>query len=50
MGMDPARISPILELANGNLGPLNDRLIHQRGEAWAPSPVSPFKILKQAAP
>lgn len=43
MGLPPERI-PYLALAANSLGPLNDRQITQRGEAWQ-EVVSPFKIL-----
>jgi uncharacterized protein (DUF362 family) len=45
MGLVPDRI-PYLSLAAGELGPIDERLIPQRGEAWRPL-VSPFKILDQ---
>jgi uncharacterized protein (DUF362 family) len=43
MGLDPRRVS-YLQLAAGRLGPVEDRLIEQRGEPWKKL-VSPFKIL-----
>ena len=43
MGLDPSRVH-YLHLAAGKLGPVDDRAIVQRGEAWQPL-VSPFEIL-----
>ena len=43
MGLEPDRVS-YLNLAADRLGPIVDRRIEQRGEAWRPF-VSPFKIL-----
>jgi uncharacterized protein (DUF362 family) len=43
MGLEPDRVS-YLNLAADRLGPIVDRRIEQRGEAWRPL-VSPFKIL-----
>lgn len=45
MRLDPSRIS-YLQLAAGSLGPLDDRLIEQRGEDWQPL-ASPFEILDE---
>ncbi|RIK72364.1 MAG: iron-sulfur cluster-binding protein [Planctomycetota bacterium] len=46
MGLEPARVS-YLKLAHGRLGPLDERMISQRGERW-PSVASPFKMLPYA--
>lgn len=46
MGMEPTKI-PYLALAAGKLGPVKDRLIEQRGEAWQ-GLQSPFQILKKS--
>lgn len=43
MGLEPTRVS-YLQLADGRLGPLDDRRITQRGERWQ-SVASPFEIL-----
>jgi uncharacterized protein (DUF362 family) len=43
MGMDPARVS-YLQLAADQLGPIDERLIVQRGEAWR-NVAAPFEIL-----
>jgi hypothetical protein len=43
MDLDPTQIN-YLQLADGRLGPIDDSLIDQRGEAWQPL-VSPFEIL-----
>lgn len=43
MDIEPERVS-YLQLAAQRLGPIDDRLIEQRGEPWE-SLVSPFKIL-----
>ncbi len=43
MGFDPARVG-YLRLAADRLGPVDERAIHQRGEAWR-SVESPFKSL-----
>jgi uncharacterized protein (DUF362 family) len=43
MSFDPARIS-YLKLAADRLGPIDDGLIHQRGEHWQ-RVASPFRIL-----
>ncbi len=43
MDVDPWAV-PYLKLAANRLGPIDDRLIAQRGEAWKPL-VSPFAIL-----
>jgi uncharacterized protein (DUF362 family) len=43
MDVDPYGV-PYLELAAGRLGPLDDRQIVQRGEAWQPL-ASPFAVL-----
>jgi uncharacterized protein (DUF362 family) len=45
MGLRPDRI-PYLDLAADRLGPIDERHILQRGEAWRPL-VKPFKILDQ---
>lgn len=45
MDFDPYAV-PYLKLAANRLGPLSDRLIDQRGEAWQPL-VSPFSILNK---
>jgi uncharacterized protein (DUF362 family) len=45
MGLEPARVS-YLALAEGRLGPLDQRLIEQRGEPWQ-AVASPFKLLDQ---
>lgn len=45
MGLEPARVS-YLALAEGRLGPLDQRLIEQRGEPWQ-TVASPFKLLDQ---
>ena len=46
MGIDPAKIS-YLQLAADSLGPIDDRWITQRGEAWQ-QVASPFAILDRA--
>lgn len=43
MGLDPFRV-PVMQMAAGVLGPLDDRQIAHRGEAWQPL-VSPFQVL-----
>jgi uncharacterized protein (DUF362 family) len=43
MDVDPWAV-PYLRLAADQLGPVDERLIEQRGEAWQPL-VSPFKVL-----
>jgi uncharacterized protein (DUF362 family) len=43
MDLDPAQV-PYLRLAANWLGPIDDSLISQRGEAWRPL-MSPFAIL-----
>jgi uncharacterized protein (DUF362 family) len=43
MDLEPAQV-PYLQLAAGRLGPIDEVLISQRGEAWRPL-VSPFQIL-----
>lgn len=43
MQVDPRQIK-YLELAAGRLGPIDDKLIDQRGEAWQPL-AQPFEIL-----
>jgi uncharacterized protein (DUF362 family) len=43
MDVDPWQV-PYLRLAADRLGPLDERLIEQRGEAWRPL-VSPFTVL-----
>ena len=43
MQVDPYAV-PYLRLADGRLGPLNERLIEQCGEAWQPL-ASPFAVL-----
>lgn len=43
MDLDPAQV-PYLQLANGRLGPIDERLISQHGEKWQPL-ASPFQIL-----
>ncbi len=43
MGLDPARVG-YLSLAADALGPLDNRLIHQRGERWQ-TVAKPFEIL-----
>jgi uncharacterized protein (DUF362 family) len=43
MGMDPYKLS-YMQLAQDRLGPIDDRLIVQRGEAWQ-SVAQPFEIL-----
>ncbi len=43
MGLEPTRVS-YLQLADGRLGPLDERLIEQRGEGWR-SVASPFRFL-----
>ncbi|MFV1964577.1 MAG: DUF362 domain-containing protein [Pirellulaceae bacterium] len=45
MQLDPSRIS-YLQLAAGSLGPIDERLIDQRGEDWQ-SLASPFEILNE---
>jgi uncharacterized protein (DUF362 family) len=45
MGLEPGRIS-YLALAEGRLGPLDPRLIVQRGEPWQ-DVASPFELLDQ---
>jgi uncharacterized protein (DUF362 family) len=43
--VDPRQV-PYLALAADRLGPLDERLIEQRGEAWQPL-VSPFTVLDE---
>jgi uncharacterized protein (DUF362 family) len=43
MDLDPAQV-PYLQLAANRLGPIDEALISQRGEAWRPL-ASPFQIL-----
>jgi hypothetical protein len=43
MGLVPERVS-YLALADGLIGPLRERQIEQRGEAWR-TVASPFKVL-----
>jgi len=43
MDLDPAQV-PYLQLAANRLGPIDETLISQRGEAWQPL-MSPFQIL-----
>jgi uncharacterized protein (DUF362 family) len=43
MDLDPSQV-PYLQLAANRLGPIDDSLIHQRGEAWRPL-MRPFQIL-----
>jgi uncharacterized protein (DUF362 family) len=43
MGLEPARVS-YLQLADGALGPLDQRLIEQRGERWQ-AVARPFRLL-----
>jgi uncharacterized protein (DUF362 family) len=45
MGLEPTRV-PYLALAEHRLGPLEERLIEQRGEAWQ-SVASPFEIIDE---
>ena len=45
MDVDPWQV-PYLRLAAGRLGPLDERLIEQRGEAWQPL-ASPFTVLDE---
>ena len=45
MDVDPWQV-PYLRLAADQLGPLDDRLIEQRGERWQPL-VSPFNVLNE---
>lgn len=45
MGLEPSRIS-YLEMAAQRLGPIEDRLIDQRGERWQ-SVASPFKLIAE---
>jgi len=45
MGLEPSRVS-YLQLAAGRLGPLDDRLIEQRGERWQ-EVASPFQLLEE---
>jgi uncharacterized protein (DUF362 family) len=45
MGLEPRRVS-YLGLAEGYLGPLDERLIEQRGEPWR-SVASPFQLLDE---
>jgi uncharacterized protein (DUF362 family) len=45
MDVDPYAV-PYLELAAGRLGPIDDRLIVQRGEPWQPL-MSPFAVLDE---
>ncbi len=45
MGFDPSKIS-YLQLAAGNLGPVAESHIEQKGEPWRPL-VSPFQILEK---
>lgn len=45
MGLEPCRVS-YLGLAEGYLGPLEERLIEQRGAPWR-SVASPFRLLDQ---
>ncbi|HMO86254.1 MAG TPA: DUF362 domain-containing protein, partial [Lacipirellulaceae bacterium] len=45
MHLEPARVS-YLQLAEGSLGPLDERLIEQRGEPWR-NVASPFQLLQQ---
>ena len=42
MGIDPAKVS-YLQLADGTLGPISERLIEQRGESWQ-GVATPFQI------
>jgi uncharacterized protein (DUF362 family) len=43
MGFDPSRVE-YLKLADGSLGPVDDRLIDQRGERWQ-DVASPFTVI-----
>lgn len=43
MDLDPAQV-PYLQLAANRLGPIDESLVSQRGEAWQPL-MSPFQIL-----
>lgn len=45
MGLEPARIS-YLRLAAGRLGPIDERLIFERGEPWR-TVASPFQMLDE---
>jgi uncharacterized protein (DUF362 family) len=45
MGLEPTRVT-YLDLARDRLGPLDERLIEQRGEPWR-AVASPFRLLDQ---